>query len=138
MIERYEEALNDCYRAVGLKGNYVRAYMAIACIYLDQGKAIHAISHGFIKVLQIDPQNADGLKKLELAMERVKQQLGWNDDEEEKRKEGVKMMEREGEGGGPSKRQKLDDANIASVADFIDVFGRYNFPPQTQPKSFFI
>ncbi|KAF7803629.1 small glutamine-rich tetratricopeptide repeat-containing protein isoform X2 [Senna tora] len=77
MIERYQEAMNDCYRAIKLNPKCLRAYMGVGFIYLEQGKGLDAICHGFIKVLQIDPYNTEALGRIEVAKKKVKQQLKW-------------------------------------------------------------
>ncbi|OIV91536.1 hypothetical protein TanjilG_08948 [Lupinus angustifolius] len=60
------DATYDCYEAIRLEPRYMLAHYRLGCAYFESGKYIEAIREGFIKALELDPNNEDVLASIEI------------------------------------------------------------------------
>ncbi|CAM8936224.1 unnamed protein product [Rhodiola kirilowii] len=56
-IRKYSEAVKDCLKSIEIDPNYSKAYSRLGLAYYGQGNYGAAISEGFGKALQLDPDN---------------------------------------------------------------------------------
>ncbi|XP_027331747.1 small glutamine-rich tetratricopeptide repeat-containing protein isoform X2 [Abrus precatorius] len=68
-INKYTEAIQDCLRSIEIDPNYSKAYSRLGLAYYAQGNYRDAIEKGFIKALQLDPNN-ESVKENILVAER--------------------------------------------------------------------
>ncbi|PIN16168.1 TPR repeat-containing protein [Handroanthus impetiginosus] len=73
-IHRYAEAVQDCHRSIGINPNYSKAYSRLGFAYYAQGNYRDAIDKGFMKALQLDPNNDSVRENIQVAEQKLKEE----------------------------------------------------------------
>ncbi|KAH6832800.1 Tetratricopeptide repeat superfamily protein [Perilla frutescens var. hirtella] len=70
-IKRYDEAVQDCLKSMKINPNYSKAYSRLGFAYYAQGKYRDAIDKGFLKALQLDPNNDSVKENIRVAEQKL-------------------------------------------------------------------
>eukprot|EP00252_Welwitschia_mirabilis_P003025 TRINITY_DN13079_c0_g1_i1.p1 TRINITY_DN13079_c0_g1~~TRINITY_DN13079_c0_g1_i1.p1 ORF type:complete len:447 (-),score=115.40 TRINITY_DN13079_c0_g1_i1:315-1655(-) len=70
-VGNYNEAIEDCKRAIEIDPNYSKAYSRLGLVYYAQGNYQDAIQKGFQKALEIDPNNSSVRDNIKMAKEKL-------------------------------------------------------------------
>ncbi|KAH7663629.1 small glutamine-rich tetratricopeptide repeat-containing protein alpha protein [Dioscorea alata] len=70
-INRYDEAIEDCLKSIEIDPSYSKAYSRLGLVYYAQGKYDEALSKGFLKALQLDPDNNTTRNNIQLAQQKL-------------------------------------------------------------------
>lgn len=73
-IRRYDEAVQDCLKSMQINPNYSKAYSRLGFAYHAQGKYRDAIDKGFMKALQLDPNNDSVKENIRIAEQKLKEE----------------------------------------------------------------
>ncbi|CDP10905.1 unnamed protein product [Coffea canephora] len=73
-INHFEEAINDCLKSIEIDPNYSKAYSRLGFAYYAQGKYRDAIDKGFIKALQLDPNNSSVKENIRVAEQKLREE----------------------------------------------------------------
>ena len=64
-LKKYNEAIEDCKKAIALDPAYVKAYSRLGLAYYHLGQYQQAIDEGYGKAVELDPTSANAKKDLE-------------------------------------------------------------------------
>ncbi|XP_059631823.1 small glutamine-rich tetratricopeptide repeat-containing protein 2 [Cornus florida] len=70
-IHQYTEAIRDCLKSIEIDPNYSKAYSRLGFAYYAQGNYMDAINKGFIKALQLDPNNDSVKENIRVAQQKL-------------------------------------------------------------------
>ncbi|XP_051139834.1 uncharacterized protein LOC127257446 [Andrographis paniculata] len=73
-IHQYDEAIKDCLKSIEINPNYSKAYSRLGFAYYAQGRYRDAIDKGFIKALQLDPNNASVKENIQVAEQKLREE----------------------------------------------------------------
>ncbi|KAL8482160.1 hypothetical protein ACS0TY_028354 [Phlomoides rotata] len=73
-IRRYTEAVRDCLRSIEIDPNYSKAYSRLGFAYYSQGKYRDAIDKGFMKALQLNPNNDAVKENIRAAEQKLREE----------------------------------------------------------------
>uniref|UniRef100_A0A5B7B9T9 Uncharacterized protein n=1 Tax=Davidia involucrata TaxID=16924 RepID=A0A5B7B9T9_DAVIN len=73
-IHQYTEAIRDCLKSIEIDPNYSKAYSRLGFAYYAQGNYRDAINKGFMKALQLDPNNESVKENIRVAEEKLKEE----------------------------------------------------------------
>ncbi|KAF5189336.1 Small glutamine-rich tetratricopeptide repeat-containing protein alpha, partial [Thalictrum thalictroides] len=71
-IHKYIEAITDCKRSIEIDPNYSKAYSRLGLAYYAQGNYRDAIDKGFMKALQLDPNNSSVKENIRVAEQKLR------------------------------------------------------------------
>ncbi|KAJ9567044.1 hypothetical protein OSB04_003010 [Centaurea solstitialis] len=72
--KQYTEATRDCHKAIAIDPNYSKAYSRLGFTYYAQGNYRDAIAKGFMKALQLDPNNESIKGNIQAAEQKLKEE----------------------------------------------------------------
>ncbi|KVH99464.1 hypothetical protein Ccrd_022302 [Cynara cardunculus var. scolymus] len=72
--KQYTEATCDCHQAIAIDPNYSKAYSRLGFTYYAQGNYRDAIAKGFMKALQLDPNNESIRGNIQAAEQKLKEE----------------------------------------------------------------
>lgn len=72
--KQYTEATRDCHQAIAIDPNYSKAYSRLGFTYYAQGNYRDAIAKGFMKALQLDPNNESIRGNIQAAEQKLKEE----------------------------------------------------------------
>ncbi|XP_057974136.1 small glutamine-rich tetratricopeptide repeat-containing protein 2 isoform X2 [Malania oleifera] len=78
-IHRYTEAIRDCQKSIEIDPNYSKAYSRLGFAYYAEGNYTDAISKGFLKALQLDPNNDAVKENIRVAEQKLREELQWTE-----------------------------------------------------------
>ncbi|XP_031390541.1 small glutamine-rich tetratricopeptide repeat-containing protein beta-like isoform X2 [Punica granatum] len=81
LINKYDEAIEDCLRAVKLDPTYWKAYSRLGTAYYALGKYHNAIEEGYRKALELNPHNASIKEKIQAAEQKLEDELLQREDQ---------------------------------------------------------
>nr|XP_043607899.1 small glutamine-rich tetratricopeptide repeat-containing protein [Erigeron canadensis] len=70
-ITQYTEAIQDCRKAIAIDPNYSKAYSRLGFIYNAQGKYLDAVDKGYMKALELDPNNESIKRNIAVAGQKL-------------------------------------------------------------------
>ncbi|GAQ82218.1 tetratricopeptide repeat domain-containing protein [Klebsormidium nitens] len=73
-LRQFDLAIKDCEQSIKLDPRYARAYSRLGLAYFEKGDYQTAIDRGFLKALEIDPENAIVKQNLKAAQEKLARQ----------------------------------------------------------------
>lgn len=73
-MNQYTEAIRDCYKSIEIDPNYSKAYSRLGFAYYAQGNYRDSIDKGFMKALQLDPNNDSVKENIQAAEQKLHQQ----------------------------------------------------------------
>ncbi|XP_052203408.1 uncharacterized protein LOC127808810 isoform X2 [Diospyros lotus] len=74
-INQYEEAIRDCLKSIEINPNYSKAYSRLGFVYYAQGNYRDAINKGFMKALQLDPNNDSVKENIRVAKQKLNEEM---------------------------------------------------------------
>ncbi|XP_022976781.1 small glutamine-rich tetratricopeptide repeat-containing protein 2-like [Cucurbita maxima] len=72
-IQKYCEATRDCLKSIEIDPNYSKAYSRLGLALYDQGNYRDAIDKGFMRALQLDPNNDAVKENIRVAEQKLKE-----------------------------------------------------------------
>ncbi|KAL0546104.1 hypothetical protein IC582_016009 [Cucumis melo] len=72
-IQKYSEATRDCLKSIEIDPNYSKAYSRLGLALYDQGNYREAIDKGFMRALQLDPNNEAVRENIRVAEQKLKE-----------------------------------------------------------------
>ncbi|XP_031739803.1 small glutamine-rich tetratricopeptide repeat-containing protein isoform X2 [Cucumis sativus] len=72
-IQKYSEATRDCLKSIEIDPNYSKAYSRLGLALYDQGNYRDAIDKGFMRALQLDPNNEAVRENIRVAEQKLKE-----------------------------------------------------------------
>ncbi|XP_038897583.1 small glutamine-rich tetratricopeptide repeat-containing protein 2 isoform X2 [Benincasa hispida] len=72
-IQKYSEATRDCLKSIEIDPNYSKAYSRLGVALYDQGNYRDAIDKGFMRALQLDPNNEAVRENIRVAEQKLKE-----------------------------------------------------------------
>ncbi|XP_022980997.1 small glutamine-rich tetratricopeptide repeat-containing protein 2 isoform X1 [Cucurbita maxima] len=72
-IQKYSEATRDSLKSIEIDPNYSKAYSRLGLALYDQGSYRDAIDKGFMKALQLDPNNEAVRENIRVAEQKLKE-----------------------------------------------------------------
>eukprot|EP01018_Ginkgo_biloba_P018638 Gb_01312 [translate_table: standard] len=75
-VGKYMEAIEDCNKSIQIDPRYSKAYSRLGLVYYAQGKYHDAIQKGFLKALELDPNNSSIKENIRVANEKLEEELG--------------------------------------------------------------
>ncbi|GFP89802.1 small glutamine-rich tetratricopeptide repeat-containing protein beta [Phtheirospermum japonicum] len=76
-IRRYTEAVQDCLRSIQINPNYSKGYSRLGFAYYCQGRYRDAIDKGYLKALQLDPNNESVKENIRVAEQKLREEQQW-------------------------------------------------------------
>ncbi|XP_010692405.2 uncharacterized protein LOC104905524 [Beta vulgaris subsp. vulgaris] len=73
-MRQFNEAIKDCLKSIEIDPNYSKAYSRLGLAYYAQGKYGDAISKGFKKALELDPNNDAVKENIRVAEQKLHQE----------------------------------------------------------------
>ncbi|KAG8378270.1 hypothetical protein BUALT_Bualt08G0120100 [Buddleja alternifolia] len=73
-IHRYAEAVKDCLKSIEINPNYSKAYSRLGFAYYAQGKYRDAIDKGFMRALELDPNNDSVKENIRVAERKLREE----------------------------------------------------------------
>ncbi|KAJ0969538.1 hypothetical protein J5N97_022415 [Dioscorea zingiberensis] len=73
-IHKYAEAIQDCLKSIEIDPSYSKAYSRLGLAYYAQGKYDDALNKGFLKALQLDPDNNSIRENIQVAQKKLLEQ----------------------------------------------------------------
>lgn len=73
-IQKYTEAIRDCLKSIDINPNYSKGYSRLGLAYYAQGNYSDAISRGFMKALQLDPNNEAVKENIKVAEQKLREE----------------------------------------------------------------
>lgn len=73
-VQKYAEAIADCNRSIEINPNYSKAYSRLGLVYYAQGKYSAAITNGFLKALQLDPNSDSVRENIRVAEQKLREE----------------------------------------------------------------
>ncbi|GFS40097.1 tetratricopeptide repeat (TPR)-like superfamily protein [Actinidia rufa] len=70
-ISQYAEAIRDCLKSIEINPSYSKAYSRLGFAYYAQGNYRDAINKGFMKALQLDPNNDSVKENIRVAEQKL-------------------------------------------------------------------
>ncbi|PSS19914.1 Small glutamine-rich tetratricopeptide repeat-containing protein [Actinidia chinensis var. chinensis] len=70
-INQYAEAILDCLKSIEINPSYSKAYSRLGFAYYAQGNYRDAINKGFMKALQLDPNNDSVKENIRVAEQKL-------------------------------------------------------------------
>ncbi|KAI9106712.1 hypothetical protein K1719_022240 [Acacia pycnantha] len=70
-IQKYTEAIQDCYKSIEIDPNYSKAYSRLGLAYYAHGNYRDAIDKGFRKALPLDPSNESIKENIRVAEQKL-------------------------------------------------------------------
>ncbi|PIA47387.1 hypothetical protein AQUCO_01400212v1 [Aquilegia coerulea] len=70
-IHKYMEAITDCKKSIEIDPNYSKAYSRLGLAYYAQGNYRDAIDIGFMRALQLDPENSSVKENIRVAEQKM-------------------------------------------------------------------
>lgn len=71
---QYAKAVHDCLKSIEINPNYSKAYSRLGFAYYAQGKYRDAIDKGFMKALQLDPNNDSVRENIRVAEQKLREE----------------------------------------------------------------
>ncbi|KAL7595109.1 hypothetical protein Lser_V15G31238 [Lactuca serriola] len=71
---QHTEAIDDCHKAIEIDPNYSKAYSRLGFAYYAQGNYRDAIDKGFLKALQLDPNNESVRGNIQAAEQKLREE----------------------------------------------------------------
>ncbi|KAI8002401.1 Small glutamine-rich tetratricopeptide repeat-containing protein beta [Camellia lanceoleosa] len=73
-VHQYAEAVRDCLKSIEMKPSYSKAYSRLGFAYYAQGNYRDAIDEGFLKALELDPNNDSVKENIRVAEQKLKEE----------------------------------------------------------------
>ncbi|KAL3638818.1 hypothetical protein CASFOL_016725 [Castilleja foliolosa] len=73
-IHQYAEAVQDCLRSIQINPNYSKGYSRLGFAYYCQGRYRDAIDKGYLKALQLDPNNESVKENIRVAEQKLREE----------------------------------------------------------------
>ncbi|XP_057504922.1 uncharacterized protein LOC130788342 isoform X1 [Actinidia eriantha] len=70
-INHYAEAIRDCLKSIEINPSYSKAYSRLGFAYYAQGNYRDAVNKGFMKALQLDPNNNSVKENIRVAEQKL-------------------------------------------------------------------
>lgn len=72
-VGKYTEAIEDCNKSIEIDAHYSKAYSRLGLVYYAQRKYHDAIQKGFMKALELDPNNSSIKENIRVANEKLEE-----------------------------------------------------------------
>ncbi|XP_028089152.1 small glutamine-rich tetratricopeptide repeat-containing protein beta isoform X5 [Camellia sinensis] len=73
-VHQYAEAVRDCLKSIEMKPSYSKAYSRLGFAYYAQGNYRDAIDEGFLKALELDPNNDSVKENIRVAEQKLEEE----------------------------------------------------------------
>ncbi|KAG9444022.1 hypothetical protein H6P81_015362 [Aristolochia fimbriata] len=74
-IHEYSEAIEDCKKSIEIDPRYSKAYSRLGMAYYAQGNYSDAINLGYLKALELDPNNSSIRENIRVAEQKLREEF---------------------------------------------------------------
>uniref|UniRef100_A0A7S4P6M1 SGTA homodimerisation domain-containing protein n=2 Tax=Guillardia theta TaxID=55529 RepID=A0A7S4P6M1_GUITH len=70
-MHMYDEAINDCRKAIKIKPDFAKAYSRLGTAHFQAGRYKEALDEGYLTAAELEPSNQQYAKAIDLARSRL-------------------------------------------------------------------
>ncbi|XP_068659571.1 uncharacterized protein [Aristolochia californica] len=101
-IHKYSEAIADCKKSIEIEPRYSKAYSRLGMAYYVQGNYSDAINLGYLKALELDPNNNSIRENIRVAEQKLREEFIRMEYDQSTEARNSQDPNNDGSGGTPS------------------------------------